>query len=260
IAESIFLNTPSINKSYLHTHTHIVYLSVSFFPLFRFPLTKPFAHLPPPSPTRDHASSLLTRPDLREVTHEWLSITVDAPPPRSLSATPAPPTPPPLPGHLAPSLDEPPPTSPEYPSGVLGPLARSRGGRRAGDQSHGDLRKVSEPLTSPSRFDVQLCVADPYDELLSVILDDQDQSPVCSSSTKAQFHKTQPEAKPRAFESAEYERVTAHVLNEAPVESQRPPSTRGKAFIELFIQEEDDEAREDEEFFTGRLSTQVEHL
>ncbi|XP_061534544.1 sorbin and SH3 domain-containing protein 2 isoform X3 [Phycodurus eques] len=223
---------------------------------------KTFYGLPPPSPTpaRDHPSSLLTRPDLRAVTYEWLSLTVDVPPPRSLSTTPMPP---PLPSHDASSLDELLPASPEYPSSVLGPLAHSRG-RSSIDRLRATnpsklAKAVSEPMTSHSRIDVQLSVADPYDDLLSVILDDQDRSPVYSIN-KAQFRKSQPEAKPRAIESAEQKRVTAHILSESLVESQRSPSTRGKAFIELFIQEEDEVAREDEEIFTGRLSIQVEHV
>ncbi|XP_019718019.1 sorbin and SH3 domain-containing protein 2 isoform X2 [Hippocampus comes] len=228
---------------------------------------KPSSLLPPPSPTpsRDHPSSLLSRPNLRAVTHEWLSLTVDAPPPRSLSVTPATPTPPPLPGHLAQFLDKPLSASPEYLSGVLGPLAPSRG-RRACDPLRGAKsselqRAMWESSTSPSRFDGQLRVADPYDEPLSVILDEQDQSPMCFTA-KPQFHDAQPAAKPRAIKSAERDCVTAHVLKEAPVESQRPPSKRGKSFIELFIQEEDEEAREEEEeeeeVLTGKLSTQAD--
>ncbi|XP_049577192.1 sorbin and SH3 domain-containing protein 2 isoform X3 [Syngnathus scovelli] len=212
---------------------------------------KPFSHLPPPSPTpvHDRPSTLL-----RAVTHEWLSLTVDAPPPHALSATPAPPTPPPLPGHLALSVHK--PLAAEYPSDVLG---RSAGEQSPAAKPSESPRAASEPLTSPSRFDVQLSVADPYDELLSVIPDDPDGSPACSA-TKPRFDKSQPEA----IESTEHECLRARVPNESPVESQRPPSTRGKAVIELFIQEEDDEeeegeAREDEEdVFTGRLGTQAD--
>ncbi|XP_061684886.1 sorbin and SH3 domain-containing protein 2 [Syngnathoides biaculeatus] len=222
---------------------------------------KTFCRLPPPSPspTHDHPSSLLPRSDLRAVTHEWLSLTVDVPPPaRTLSTTPKLP---PHPGHVAPSLDELLPASPEYLSSVLGPLAHSRG-RSLVDQSCATKpsklsKAVSEPVTSPTPIDVQLCVADPYDDPLSLILDDPDRSPVCSITT-ARFWNSQPEAKRRAIEPAEPKRVTAHVLSESLVDSQRPPSTRGKAFIELFIQEEDDVVLEDEEeIFTGRLSTQA---
>ncbi|KAM9818236.1 sorbin and SH3 domain-containing protein 2 isoform 11-T18 [Syngnathus typhle] len=207
---------------------------------------KPFSHLPPPSPTplHDRPSTLL-----RAVTHEWLSLTVDAP--HALSATPAPPTPPPLPGHLALSVHEPP--AAEYPSDVLG---RSAGERSPVAKPSELPRAASEPLAPPSRFDVQLSVADPYDELLSVIPDDPDGSPACSA-TKLRFDKSQPEA----IGSTEHERLRARVPNETPVESQRPRSTRGKAVIELFIQEEEDEeeAREDEEdVFTGRLGTQAD--
>ncbi|XP_028255999.1 sorbin and SH3 domain-containing protein 1 isoform X7 [Parambassis ranga] len=70
---------------------------------------KPFYHLPPSSTTRDLPSPhpSMRRPDLQAITAEWLSLTLDpsaSTPTRSLTTTPAPPTPPPLPADFAPFL------------------------------------------------------------------------------------------------------------------------------------------------------------
>ncbi|XP_069024137.1 sorbin and SH3 domain-containing protein 2 [Embiotoca jacksoni] len=69
--------------------------------------SKPFYHLPPPPIARDLPSlhpSLRTL-DMQAITSEWLSLTLDTSTPvRSLTSTPIPPTPPPLPAELAPFL------------------------------------------------------------------------------------------------------------------------------------------------------------
>ncbi|XP_042340464.1 sorbin and SH3 domain-containing protein 1-like isoform X3 [Plectropomus leopardus] len=71
--------------------------------------TKPFYHLPPSSTTRDLLSPQppLRRLDLQAITNEWLSLTMDpsaSTPAHSLTTTPIPPTPPPLPTDLSPFL------------------------------------------------------------------------------------------------------------------------------------------------------------
>lgn len=70
---------------------------------------EPFYHPPPSSTTHKlpfpHPS--LRSHDLQAITTEWLSLTMDSSPPtqaRSLTTTPLPPTPPPLPSDLAPFL------------------------------------------------------------------------------------------------------------------------------------------------------------
>uniref|UniRef100_A0A3Q3LVV1 Osteoclast-stimulating factor 1 n=1 Tax=Mastacembelus armatus TaxID=205130 RepID=A0A3Q3LVV1_9TELE len=78
---------------------------------------KPFYHLPPSSTNYDIPSphSSLTRLDLQAVTNEWLSLTLDpsaSSPARSLTTTPVPPTPPPLPTGFTPFLKAQEPTSP----------------------------------------------------------------------------------------------------------------------------------------------------
>ncbi|XP_041641512.1 sorbin and SH3 domain-containing protein 1 isoform X3 [Cheilinus undulatus] len=70
---------------------------------------KPFYHLPPSSYTRDPPSPhpSVRRHDLQAITNEWLSLTLDpslSTPTHSLTNTPIPPTPPPLPSDLAPFL------------------------------------------------------------------------------------------------------------------------------------------------------------
>nr|XP_046274326.1 mucin-12-like isoform X6 [Scatophagus argus] len=70
---------------------------------------KPSYHQPPSSTPHDLPSPHppLRRFDLQAVTNEWLSLTMDtsaSTPPHSLTTTPVPPTPPPLPTDLAPFL------------------------------------------------------------------------------------------------------------------------------------------------------------
>ena len=51
-------------------------------------------------------------------------------------------------------------------------------------------------------------------------------------------------------------------LSEPPIESQRPPSVKGRGFTELFIEEEEETREDKEEDIKGlneRLSPQVEH-
>lgn len=152
--------------------------------------------------------------------------------------------------------------------------------------------------------DVKLQVSDPYDELLSMILDGSTSKdsadfsrlpPVYSppavptNESQSRFRvkaeeSHQPAVKPQAvtpsgdsagsvrLEVEFHKPVTmeplsigwggqSQTLNE-PVESQRPPSVKGRGYTELFIEEEDDTSEdEDEEIkgFNERLSPQVEH-
>uniref|UniRef100_A0A3Q3EAC1 Osteoclast-stimulating factor 1 n=1 Tax=Labrus bergylta TaxID=56723 RepID=A0A3Q3EAC1_9LABR len=78
---------------------------------------KPFYHPPPSSTTRDLLSPQpsVRRHDLKAVTNEWLSLTMESStstPTHSLPSTPIPPTPPPLPIDLAPFLKTQEPKSP----------------------------------------------------------------------------------------------------------------------------------------------------
>ncbi|XP_045904110.1 sorbin and SH3 domain-containing protein 1 isoform X3 [Micropterus dolomieu] len=82
------------------------------YPGSRTPSSTPiklFNHLPPSSTTHDLPSlhPSLRRPELQAITNEWLSLTLDpsmSTPTRSLTTTPVPPTPPPLPADLVPFL------------------------------------------------------------------------------------------------------------------------------------------------------------
>ncbi|XP_061840100.1 uncharacterized protein [Nerophis lumbriciformis] len=259
---------------------------------------EPFYHPPPPSPARDLSSPHTPprRRDLQAVTHEWLSLTVDAAPatpPPSLSATPVPPTPPPLPADLAPFLREPYipyskedisrlPLSPPPRSSVTSPLPDSALGNSRGlsvsERSHAAkprefFRTPAEPVTPPSRFaDVELRVEDPYDELLSMVLDVADRTdhrgasrlapeyPTPLATSKGGVHVKADQATP-AGQSAGRARYHKPVTVQVPYdECQRPPSGKGKALIELFIEEEDEAREEEEDVFTGRLGAQVEHM
>ncbi|KAM7009636.1 sorbin and SH3 domain-containing protein 2 isoform 3-T3 [Tautogolabrus adspersus] len=78
---------------------------------------KPFYHPPPSSNTPDlpSAQPSARRHDLKAVTNEWLSLTMEpslSTPTHSLTTTPIPPTPPPLPTDLAPFLKTQEPKSP----------------------------------------------------------------------------------------------------------------------------------------------------
>lgn len=140
--------------------------------------------------------------------------------------------------------------------------------------------------------DIELHVKDPYDDLLSMILDgssstdDEDAlrlSPICSPPPpltntlqgrfKLKEESPQPALNRPAIQPASestgsawletpYQVAKSKTLNEQPVESRGPPSVKGRGYTELFIEEED-EASEDEEkdvrVFNGRLSPQVEH-
>ncbi|XP_041838612.1 mucin-2-like [Melanotaenia boesemani] len=207
-----------------------------------------FYHLLPSSTTHELPSPQpsLRRPDLKTVTREWLSLTMDtssSTPARSLTTTPVPPTPPPLPTDLTPFLavqeqratspahlkkgfipphqplftergaglghitsvlpfsqpTSPPPLPPPAPplppptihssftsSWPDSPL-RHNSSRRLHSSEAAQTVPVSKPEistqlpeqhTSPSHVnksskgpDIELHVKDPYDELLSMILD-----------------------------------------------------------------------------------------
>ncbi|KAM8880199.1 sorbin and SH3 domain-containing protein 2 isoform 2-T2 [Spinachia spinachia] len=146
---------------------------------------------------------------------------------------------------------------------------------------------MPEPLTSPTPAplqdksylevdksskapDVMLQVKDPYDELLSLILDASTSSdfprlspvdlpaaeppgePQSRFQLKAEASR-QPDVKPAAVTAGvrlegQFPRpVTVDTVTWGgqPVEPRRPPSVKGRGFTELFI-EEDDDAREDE--------------
>lgn len=92
-----------------------------------------FYQLPPSSTSHDLPSSShsLTRPDLQAVTSEWLSLTMDLSvfsPACSLTSTPIPPTPPPLPADLTPfpKLPKPPSPAPTQRAFALSPQTISR--------------------------------------------------------------------------------------------------------------------------------------
>ncbi|XP_062420349.1 sorbin and SH3 domain-containing protein 2 [Pungitius pungitius] len=289
---------------------------------------KPFCHLPPPSATRDLPSRRppLRRLDLRAITSEWLSLTLE--PARSLTTTPVPPTPPPLPTGLASFLkaEEPEAPSPAQPK-TESALTHQRihttpaGRLTLGHAPFSPLPPASpplppppavphpsfasplpdsllqynsvkaqplhilqpeklpltmpEPLTSPTPAplqdksypevdksskvpDVKQQVKDPYDELLSMILD---------GSTSSDFPRLSPAARPTGEPQSRFKLkaegsgvglevqfhrpVTVDTItrggqagSERPVEPQRPPSVKGRGYTELFI-EEDDDARED---------------
>lgn len=207
---------------------------------------EPFYHPLPSSTTRDLPSPLppLRRLDLQAITSEWLSLTLDpsaSTPAHSVTTTPLPPTPPPLPADLTPFLkaQEPKPPSPVLSQRVftLPPQTFSRtppfkegrhtpaalpfsqphlppppvphysfssplpdsslqynSGKGIAQTLHISKPEilyctVPEPIKSPTQVplqhklnvqveksskipDVELRVKDPYDELLSMILDD----------------------------------------------------------------------------------------
>ncbi|KAM7419521.1 hypothetical protein PAMA_016573 [Pampus argenteus] len=344
---------------------------------------EPFYHLPPSSTTRDLPSPhpSLGKVDLHAVTSEWLSLTMDTTPAPSLTATPIPPTPPPLPTDLTPFLKSwepkspspapsqrgftllpqtfsrippfkeetlslghtpvtlpfsqppPPPSHPpphshfSFTSPLSDSLLRYNSGKglnitETAHTSHVARPEVlsctvPEPLKSHTHVpqqhkstvqatkrsktpDIELYVKDPYDELLSMILDgssstDDDgvlseaYSPPAMLTDKYQGRfklkaeeSHQPAMKPPAIQPAselagsiqlevQFHKPVAmeplsimwggqsKPLNEQPVESQRPPSMKGKEYTELFI-EEDDEAREDkeEDVFNERLGPQAD--
>ncbi|XP_074485675.1 uncharacterized protein LOC141764374 [Sebastes fasciatus] len=332
---------------------------------------EPFYHLPPSSTTRDlpsrHTPS--RRLDLQAITDEWLSLTLEpsaSTPAHSLTTTPVPPTPPPLPTDLAPLLREPispspapsqrgfalpPQRFPITPPGRLGhtpavlpfsqpppppppppPLPHSsftpplpdsslrynigKGIAQSLHISKPEILSctVPEPIKSPTEVslrhksnvevnksskipDVKLQVKDPYDELLSMILDgststcDSDFSrlpPVDSNESRSRFklkaeESHQPAVKPPEVPPANDSAVSARLevqfhkpvtmeplsvswggqsktLNEQPVEPQRPPSVKGRGYTELFIEEEDEaieDTVEDVKGFNERLSPQA---
>lgn len=149
--------------------------------------------------------------------------------------------------------------------------------------------------------DVVQNVKDPYDQLLLMFLDApisaEDGEPLRlspaertlttpnnepQSKFKLKAESSQPAAKPPAVaplsKSTSHIRLEVHkpvtmeplsicwdgqskTLSKQPVETQRPPSVKGKGY-ELFIEEEDDEREDKEEdvrLFNGRLTPQVAH-
>ncbi|XP_026215549.1 sorbin and SH3 domain-containing protein 1 isoform X3 [Anabas testudineus] len=319
---------------------------------------KSFYHLPPSSTICDLPSShpSLTRLDLQAITNEWLSLTMDSSsftPAHSLTTTPIPPTPPPLPIDLAsfpraqapkipspaPSQREtisrtppfkdrtlslghtpvvlpitqpplpPPPPPPDPHSSSISPMPdsllqynRSRGFTETAKMSHIAKPKVlsctsPEPQKSSTQIphhhkstvqvskgskapDVQLQLEDPYDELLSMVLDGSPSTHVVESTrlslkdsststltteSKSRWCKLnteqshQPAATP-ASESAGsvwldvqfHKPVTMEPLfitwggqskavnDVEPIESERPPLVKEMGYTELFIEEDDD--------------------
>ncbi|KAM4750955.1 uncharacterized protein sorbs2a isoform 14-T17 [Anableps anableps] len=329
--------------------------------------TKPFYHLPPSLPSPQPSVRAV---DLQAVTSEWLSLTLDpsAPTPtRSLTATPLPPTPPPLPADLAPLLTAqeptpvspassqkgfpflhqplsrnplfsewraalghtpavlplsqsspppppllPPPVSSSFTSALLDHLVTHNGKRlRVSDadktlsftrpQSLTCTKSVPGKLPSqlpeqqPSASghdssnmpDIELHVRDPYDELLSVTLDDSgaDES-ICaklngeSQSRWVQNEVQQPGHPAAAGDSPGTVHLKLHFhkpltmkplsvlmeeqpvsVNEQLVDAQRSPSEQGQIYTELFIEEEDEDMEDKEENLRAlneQLSPQAE--
>ncbi|XP_040892367.1 sorbin and SH3 domain-containing protein 1-like [Toxotes jaculatrix] len=166
--------------------------------------------------------------------------------------------------------------------------------------------KVTAPVNKSSKTpDIKLQVKDPYDELLSMILDGStstddvvfsrlsllDSPPATLTSESQSRFKLkaesshQPAAKPRAVTPASepagsvrlevqfHKPVTMEPLfvtwggqpktlnDDEPVESQRPPSVKGRGYTELFIEEEDEaleERAEDFRVLNERLSPQAD--
>ncbi len=343
---------------------------------------EPFHHLPPSCTPRDLPSPHppLRRLDLQAVTNEWLSLTLDpsaSTPAHSLTTTPVPPTPPPLPTDLASILKT---QEPKAPSPVLSqrgialqPQTFSRTPLQEGRHSSGHSPAVMpstqppppplplvpfsspplpdyslqynsgkgiaqtsyiskpvvlsctvpEPIKSPTQVplrhklkvqvsknskiqDDELHVKDPYDELLSMILDG------CTSTDEADFSRLSLVDSPPAMLTNEFQsscklkakeshqqvvKPTAatpvsdpadsiglevqfqkpvtieplsstwegqsKTLTEQPVESQQPPSAKGRGYTELFIEEEEETKEaieEDLKGFNERLTLQVESM
>ncbi|KAM9769095.1 sorbin and SH3 domain-containing protein 2 isoform 2-T6 [Menidia menidia] len=306
--------------------------------------------LPPPPTTRDLSSPQpsLRRPDLQAVTSEWLYLTMEPPMSAevlSLTATPVPPTPPPLPTDLTPFLTtqelraSSPAQSPKsFPLSRQSPLTERGAGLNLTSavlsfsqptppppplpppSSHSSFTSslpdsslqcssgrglpVSEtdqlacnskpeiltqlpqppesiPCLSQSRKspDIELYVRDPYDDLLSMILDGSSRTddalvlrgpsldspgakPIDETQSRL-FQTHQPAAKPPAVPAAGdstgstrlavqvHKPVTMKPLpilwgeqslsvNEQPVTAPKPPTVEGKGYTELFIEEEDE--------------------
>ncbi|XP_075947603.1 sorbin and SH3 domain-containing protein 2 [Anarhichas minor] len=110
---------------------------------------KPLYHLPPSSATRDLPSRHppLRRLDLQAITSEWLSLTLDpsaSTPACSLTATPVPPTPPPLPTDLAPFLKA---QEPKAPSPAPSKRVSALPPQRFSITSPGRLTSVALPFS-----------------------------------------------------------------------------------------------------------------
>ncbi|XP_071770551.1 uncharacterized protein LOC139923649 [Centroberyx gerrardi] len=338
---------------------------------------EPFYHPPPPSspdhlPSHDTTARML---HLQAVTSEWLSLTLEpsasaAGP--SLTGTPIPPTPPPLPADLTPFLKPPEPratpaappqrgftppprtlsrkSTPSFKEGMLGldrtptalPFSQPTSPLPDPPSSSTSLLPDTslqydcdtelsitetteplyqtetesvlciepEPVASPTQVPqwhksavrvnksskppkAQQQVQDPYDQLLSMILDGHtstDDGEASRFQPQSRFRleakeSRQPAVKLPAFapasESASGVRLElefhkpvtmeplsatweglSKTLNKQPAESQRLPSVTGTGYPELFIEEEE-EAREDKEenirIFNERLNPQVAH-
>ncbi|KAF7225396.1 transcript variant X17 [Nothobranchius furzeri] len=339
---------------------------------------KTLYHLPPSFTTRDHAflQPSPRRLDLQAITNEWLSLTLDPPtstPTRSLTTTPVPPTPPPLPAdltsflraqeqtavsptpshkgltvscrapsrtppftergglrhttpvlHLSRTTPPPPPPSPPLPphnshssftSLMPGASLQHNSGRCLlisegvhkleilpqtvpikSSTQYQELHKSSSPENKSSRVpDIELHVDDPYDNLLSMTVDDSSSavggdisklpsadSPcaeLISESQNRWLQKTdqqshQPEKKhsPDSVHIQQFFRPVTRkplpaVLGEESIsvkkqaaDAQRPPSVEGKALTELFIEEEDEDMKDKQEsvrVFNERVSPEV---
>lgn len=161
------------------------------------------------------------------------------------------------------------------------------------------LYQSNEPNEKRTRAaDIELQVQDPYDELLSLVLeetigtgaaDSLRFSPFESQRVQSKAESGQVTGKPPPVAPAVSKatggagsvqlEVQFHkpvmmeplaptwgdqAKSDAPVKSQEPPSVKGTVFTELFIEEEDEALDEEEEeekirSLSERLSVQVEH-
>lgn len=161
------------------------------------------------------------------------------------------------------------------------------------------LYQSNEPNDKRTRAaDIELQVQDPYDELLSLVLeetigtgaaDSLRFSPFESQRVQSKAESGQVTGKPPPVAPAvskatggagsvqlevQFHKPVmmeplaptwgAQAKSDAPVKSQEPPSVKGTVFTELFIEEEDEALDEEEEeekirSLSERLSVQVEH-